>query len=150
MNFRKSLIPFRPNSNKNFKLTMMEKIAKRSPFAGVPAWALSLMTLFPLFILLVILEDPKNPELSTFQIIGYIFCTIMITLACFFICRIHPKSVWYTPVICNVVAIMAIIVYVFTDLSTSSEFIGWLSCFVISTTGAIVGSIIGRRKTKPA
>ncbi len=91
----------------------MEKKAKKSRLAGIPAWALSLMTLIVLFILLAILEDPNSPSLSTFQIVGYIFCIIVITIACFIICRTHPKSVWYTPLICNAVGFIPIIVYVF-------------------------------------
>ncbi len=122
----------------------MEKEAKKSRLAGIPAWALSLITLIALIILLVLLEDPKNPDLSTIQIIGYTFCVILVTLACFIICRTHPKSIWYTIVICNLVSIQAIIVYIFTDLATLSELIFWVSIFVLSITGAIVGARIGR------
>ncbi|MBL7105474.1 MAG: hypothetical protein ISS18_14190 [Bacteroidales bacterium] len=123
----------------------MEKKVKKSRLAGIPAWALSLMTLVALIILLSILEDPKNPGYSTIQIIGYTFGVILITVACFIICRTHPKSVWYTPVICNAVGIMAIIMYVFTDLSTLSELIHWVSSCVISVIGAVIGAKIGRR-----
>ena len=124
----------------------MGKKEKKSRLARVPAWALSSMTLVILFILMAFLEDPNNSGLSTIQIIGYICCVILITGACFIICRIHPKSVWYTPVICNAVTIMAVIVYVFTDLSNLSEFIFWVSIGVLSVTGAIIGAKIGRRR----
>ena len=119
---------------------------KKSRLAGIPAWALSLITLVILFILLAFLEDPKTPGFSTIQIIGYTCCVILITGACFFICRTHPKSVWYTPVICNAVTIMAVIVYVFTDLSNLSELIFWVSFGVLSVTGAIIGAKIGQRR----
>ena len=128
----------------------MEKKEKKSRLAKIPAWALSLMTLIALFILLSILEDPKSPSLSTIQIIGNIFSVILITAACFIICRTHPKSVWYTPVICNAVGILAIIMYIFTDLSTLSELIFWGSSIVLSVIGAIIGAIIGRRKINQA
>jgi len=131
---------------KRLKLEIMGKNAKRSRLVRIPAWAMSLITLLILFILLIFLEDPKNTGLSTIQIIGYIFSAILIIGACFIICMTHPKSVWYTPVICNAVSIMAIIVYVFTDLSPLSEFLSWGSIFVLSVIGAIVGAKIGQRK----
>ena len=124
----------------------MEKKEKKSRLAGIPAWALSLMTLFAISILFGILEDPKSPGFSTIQIIGYTFCTILNTVACYIICRIHPKSIWYTPVICSVVSIMAIIMYLLTNLSTLSELIFWVGYFILSVFGAILGSVIGRSR----
>ncbi len=41
---------------------------------------------------------------------------------------------------------MAVIVYVFTDLSNLSEFIFWVSIGVLSVTGAIIGARIGRHR----
>ncbi len=128
----------------------MEKKVKKSLLARISAWAMSLMTLFILIILLCLLEDPKSPSLSTIQIIGYIFCAILIVGACFIICMTHPKSVWYTPFICNAVSIMAIIMYVFTDLAPLSEFIFWGSVFVLSVVGANVGAKIGRGRINQA
>jgi len=124
----------------------MEKKAKKSRLAGIPAWALSLLTLVVFIILMSIFEDPKSTSLSTFQIIGYVISVIWLTVACFFICKTFPKSIWYTPVICNAVFIQAIIVYIFTDLSTSSELIFWVSSCVLSVIGAIIGATIGRRR----
>ncbi len=133
------------SETKSFILSIMEEKAKKSRLAEFPAWALSLTTLVAVIILISILEDPKSPNLSTIQIIGYIFCVIFLTVSCFIICRVHPKSVWYTPIICNAVGAMAIIVYIFTDLSQLSELIFWVSSFVLSAIGAVVGAIIGRR-----
>jgi amino acid transporter len=128
----------------------MGKKAKESRFARFPAWAMSILTLLVLFIFLAFLEDPKSDNsLSTFQIIGYIICAVFITVACFIICRIHPKSVWYTPIICNAVSIIALIVFVFTDMGALWEFIFWMGILVLSSIGAIVGANIGRRKSKP-
>jgi len=131
----------------------MEKEVKKTGLARIPAWVLSLLTLFVLIILLVILEDPKNDGYySTIQIIGYAFCAIMITAACFFICRAHPGSFWYTIVICNAVTILGLIAnigltIVVPDYSTAfSETILWVSIGVLSIIGAIVGARIGRRK----
>lgn len=130
----------------------MGKKAKKSRLAGIPAWALSLMTLVVLIILLVILEDPKNPGFSTIQIIGYTFFAIWITAACFFICRKYPKSVWYTPVICNAVGILGLIANITLTIAVPdydtplSETILWVSICVISVIGATIGAKIGRRR----
>ena len=124
----------------------MEKQANKLRLARIPAWALSLMTLVALGILMGLLEDPKSTGFSTIQIIGYTFFVILNAIACFIICRTHPESVWYTPVICNVVGIFAILMYVFTNLSTLSELILWVSSIVLSMTGAIIGARIGRRR----
>ena len=125
----------------------MGKKAKKSCLAGIPAWAWSLMILFVLIILLVILEDPKNDGYySTIQIIGYAFCAILITAACFFICRKYPKSVWSTSAICNAVSILGIIMYIFTDWAPLSETIVWVGIYVLSVIGAIVGARIGQRR----
>ena len=127
---------------------------KKSFLARLPAWALSLITLVVLIILLVILEDPKNTGYSTIQIIGYTFCAIMITAACFFICRAHPGSFWYTIVICNTVTILGLIAnigltIVVPDYSTAlSEIILWVSIGVLSVIAAFVGARKGRSISK--
>ena len=130
----------------------MEKNVKKSGLARIPAWALSLMTLVILIILLVFLEDPKNDGfISTIQIIGYSFCAILIIGACFFICRTHPKSIWYTLIICNAVGILGFIsnitlTFILKDYSISLfEMILWAGIFVLSVIAAIVGTRIGQR-----
>lgn len=107
-----------------------------------PAWAWSLLAFFISIILLFIIDNQRG----FFEIIANIFYFTFIAIACFFICRAHPESVWYTPVICNILGFVAIIVFVFTDLSESSELIFWIGSFVVSVIGAIIGAKIGRRK----
>ena len=81
---------------------------------------------------------------------------IFVTIACFFICRTHPKSVWYTPLICNTVGIIGLIANLTLTIAlldygtTSSEWIILVSGFVLSVTGAIVGARIGRRRINQA
>jgi hypothetical protein len=130
----------------------MEKKAKRSRLAGVPAWALSILTLVALIILMSIFHDPKGHGDSTLEIIGYIVWGILITAACFIICRTHPKSVWYTPVICNAVGIASVIVPIIYPeyWPPLSEWIFWVSSIVLSVTGAIIGAKIGRRMINQA
>lgn len=130
----------------------MKKIVKKSRLAGYPAWALSLFTLLVLFILLRIGHEPKSTSLSTIQIVLWIFYVILVTVACFIICKTHPKSVWYTPLICNSIYILGLIVNTIgtiVDLgyeTTSTEWIIIVSSVILSVSGAIIGARIGRRK----
>lgn len=115
---------------------------KESYIDVYPAWASSLPTFVISIILLFIIDGFHG----FFEIVASVFYIILIAIACFFICKAHPESVWHTPVICNLMAVVAIIVFVFTDLSTLSELLYWISSLVVSAIGAIVGATLGRRK----
>lgn len=130
---------------------MVEKV-KKSPLAGVPAWALSILTLVALITLGSIFHDPFGHGDSTFEIIGYIVWDVLITAACFIICRAHPKSVWYTPIICNAVGVVSVIVPIIYPeyWPPLSEWIFWSSSIVLSVIGAIIGAKIGQRKIDQA
>jgi len=95
-----------------------------------------------------IFHDPFGHGDSTFEIIGYIVWDVFITAACFIICRAHPKSVRYTPVICNAVGIASVIVPIIYPeyWPPLSEWIFWISSIVLSVVAAIIGARIGRRK----
>lgn len=135
----------------------MEKRNKKSPLAGVPAWALSLMTFFATLVPLSIIHDYElpGPPPNTIQIITDFttFC-ILVPMTCFFICKKYPKSVWYTPVICNAVGFIMgytlIIEPLFdpNDWISLSDMIIWGCNFIFSITGAIIGARIGRYNTK--
>ncbi|PLX08321.1 MAG: hypothetical protein C0598_12445 [Marinilabiliales bacterium] len=118
-------------------------MAKNYRLTGIPAWALSLIALFVLFIPLFLLDNSKN---EAFQIGGYILCIFISSLASFVICRAHPKSVLYTPIIINALGVIAIIVYFFTDLSEISEVLFWGISMTLSFTGAVMGARIGRKR----
>ena len=121
---------------------------KKSRLSGIPAWALSILTLVALIIVMSIFHDPFGHGDSTFEIIGYIVWDVLITAACFIICKTHPKSVGYTSVICNAVSIASVIVpIIYPEYWPSlSEWIFWISSIVLSVIGAIAGAKIGRRK----
>jgi hypothetical protein len=129
----------------------MEKKERKSRLARVPAWLMSLVTLVVIVAIMIIINDPKSTSLNTIQITGWIFSILLLTAACFVICRTHPKSVWYTPAICNAVGIIGLIsntvlTLVLPDYGTSlSEWIILASAFVFSITAAMVGASIGRR-----
>ena len=132
------------------KPTIMGKKEKKSWFAGIPAWGLSLMTFFVSIVLVFILNDESASEMPGYnptEILKMIFYAIVIAVVCFFICRTHPKSVWYTPIICNALGIIAVIIAIVTPahFTTAEPWIFWSSSFLLSIIGAIVGAMIGHR-----
>ena len=135
-----------PHRNKYFKLTIMGKKPKKSRLAESPAWGLSLITLAVSPLIFIALDSIGSLKIfsdSSSEIILFSFYPILIAVACFFICRTHPKSVWYTPVICNAMIILP--VFLDPNFGTGPGSIILGSSFVLSVIGAIVGAIIGRR-----
>lgn len=123
----------------------MEKNAKISRLAEIPAWALSLLTLMILILLVFVLNLSQLLEYNAIQIGLSIFYFMILPIACFIICRTHPNSVWYTPLICNAVFLLVAIFYPYTNPDTSILIIMG-SVFVLSVIGAIVGARIGQTK----
>ena len=135
----------------------MEKNKKKPRLAGIPALGLSFITLFGSPFLLIALDGIGSLiQLSSnsSEIILCSFYPILIAVACFVICRTHPKSIWYTPIICNAYSIIPaildpnfwIISFWTTSYWTSTPKI-WMfhGSFVLSVIGAIVGAMIGQR-----
>ena len=118
----------------------MKKETKKSRLAGIPAWALSLMVFFA-SVGLFALPAPESIDENVFGLIIYV---IILPAACFIICKTHPKSIWYSPFICN-----AFIIFLFISVSSSNPDLTLLiflsACIVLSVIGAIVGARIGRR-----
>ena len=127
----------------------MGKKVKESRLAKIPAWALSLIIFVLSIISAFVFEYVTIPGNSTLGIIGLIFYVVLIPVACFTISMIHPKSVWYTPFICNPVALLGTIFHPLA-WTTLLEYLLWVSSLVLSVLGAIVGAKIGRRKINQA
>ena len=127
----------------------MRKKVKKSRLAKIPAWVLSLITFVVIILIVIFLEDPQSASFSTTEIIEWIFIIFLTSIACFIICMAHPKSVWYTPLICNAVGIIGLIsnlylTIVLTNYNTTSiEWIILLSSVVFSVIAAILGARIG-------
>ena len=118
----------------------MEKKAKKSRLAGIPAWALSLMTFF-VSVGIFALPSPESIDANVFGLVLYI---IFLPAACFIICKTHPRSIWYTPLICN-----AFIIFSLIGVASSNPdltlLILLIACIVLSVIGAFVGASIGQR-----
>ena len=124
----------------------METKEKRYFFSKIPSWGLSLITAFISFILLffiaALLSSIPKIEKNLSEVIAYIIYGIVVAIACFFICRHNPKSVWYVPILCNILGIISAIIEPTFWISYLWIIIcsGWL----LSLIGAISGAMVGR------
>jgi hypothetical protein len=117
----------------------MKPDGKKSFLAGISSLALSVITSFLSFFLLFLLAYPFG------EVVGYISYDIVIIIACFFICKNNPSSIWYVPIICNIVGIIA---------AFGEENFYWISTlwiiicggWVLSLIVSIIGARIGKRK----
>jgi hypothetical protein len=127
----------------------MGEKAKKSGLARIPALGLSLLTFFVSMFLAFLLDRISSAELSAFsttEIIPMVFYVIVIAGASFFICRTHPKSVWYTPFICNALGILVGIFGALDDPNSLINLSFWIvvgGCLLLSIIGAIIGARTG-------
>lgn len=138
----------------------MGRKKQKSILSGFPAWALSLITSLVSPVLLVVMSGISSllaPNGTFSKLIEILFLSIypiLIAVACFFICKRHPESVWYTPIICNALLIFPVFLDPnFWNLSfwTADYWIGtpklWMfhAAFVLAVIGAIAGAAVGKR-----
>ena len=78
------------------------------------------------------------------EAIPYILYDIVIACCCYFIVKQNPGSIWYVPVICNVLGLISAIVEPNFWITAMWIFIcgGW----VLSIVASIIGSRMGKRK----
>jgi ABC-type polysaccharide/polyol phosphate export permease len=124
---------------------MNSKVQKR--LFGIPSWGLSLLAAVSSFIFLMFLGAIIGPvfpfDKDIGEVIAYLIYGIIIATACFFICRNDPNSIWYAPILCNIMGIIAAFVepnFWITPLWILFS-VGWL----LSLIGAIAGAMTGRR-----
>lgn len=115
----------------------METKEKKSFLSGTPSWVLSIITVVLSFIFLFLLAYTVG------EVIAYISYDIVIVIACFFICRENPNSVWYVPIICNTIGVISAIVE--PNFWITSLWIVMCGGWILSLIGAISGALIGRR-----
>ena len=119
--------------------------AKKTLLYNIPSGVLSIITVVISFIFIFAIGYPLAGHYG--ENIGgwitYLSGGILISVACFFICRTHPKSVWYTPVICNVMGILAAIIE--PQFWASSMWMPYSIGWLLSVVGALGGARIGHR-----
>jgi len=101
----------------------------------IPGWGLSLIAIFITAVLMMIISDIDAKY-------GYITYGVLIPAACFFICWKDPKSVWYVPLICNLISILIMFDEGFL---TTAGWIFLITVWTLSIIAAITGALTGRR-----
>ena len=126
--------------------------SRKSYFSRTPAWVWSIITAFvSLFLIFIFaylsafiidyLVKPAEPYENLSDIIAYLGYGIVVAAMCYLICKAHPKSFWYTPVICNSMSIISVVVEQ-NPYITLLFGIGWS----ISTFGTVMGTLQGKRR----
>jgi hypothetical protein len=127
----------------------MNKTKKKSLLKGIPSWGLALLTMLLAFIVLMVVGDiiaaifNISEENETAELIFYILYNLIIAGGCFFICRQNPQSIWYVPVLCNIMGIISAIIE--RNFWISSLWIVICSGWVLSIVTSIIGAWIGKR-----
>ena len=121
----------------------MEAKVKKSFLNNMPSGVLSIITVVISFILIFAIGYPLVGQYgdNIGGWITYLSVGILISIACFFICRTYPKSVWYTPLICNITGIIAAIVE--PQFWVSSMWMPYSIGWLLSAIGALGGAWIG-------
>ena len=139
----------------------MKESGINSMVYGNPAWLTSLITailslLVPFIVAGIGFSLGKVFGLSseelvsadnTVDAVGYFLTGIFVAMMCFKICKAHPKSVWYTPLVCNALTLIMGLNYFSGNLTLgqllSTLGIGW----VLSIIASILGANAGKRGT---
>ena len=146
---RKSLAIASVERDKEIYVDKNEPQSKKSNLWGIPSWGLALLTMFLAFVVLMVVGDIisaifRIPESNTVDLVFYILYNLIIASGCFYLCRMNPKSIWYVPVLCNIIGIISAIIE--RNFWISSLWIVICSGWVLSIIASIIGAQIGKKK----
>ncbi len=149
---RKSLAISSAERDKDIYIEKNEPKGSKPNLWGIPSWGLALLTMFLAFVVLMVVGDIivaifKIPESNNDVLVFYILYNLVIAGGCFYICRQNPKSIWYVPVLCNIIGIISAIIE--QNFWISSLWIVICSGWVLSIIASILGALIGRKKAIP-
>jgi len=117
----------------------------KSFFEGISSWVLSFMTFSFSTIFMFAIGYPLETYIVDGVNIGdwitYISTGILIAIACFFICKKFPNSVWSALIICNALGIFGAFVEpnFWIGPMWKQNLVGW----ILSSIGALIGAWIG-------
>jgi hypothetical protein len=130
----------------------MKSTVKKSLKEGVQSSVLALLTTVLAFVVSWILGEiicgifNINEESETALVIFIMLINLINAVACFFICRKYYKSIWYVPVLSNVMGI--IIAVTEPDIWKGSLWIVLCCGWLLSLATALVGSYSGKNRGK--
>jgi predicted permease len=111
-----------------------------------PSWCLALLALVVTTIVLFVIgeafiEGREKSDVSA--IITIVIYNLVIAVCCFFIVKQNPSSIWYVPIICNVLFIISALVE--PNFWKGSDWIFVCSGWVLSIIASIIGALVGRK-----
>ncbi|MFH1161538.1 MAG: hypothetical protein V1733_11415 [bacterium] len=125
----------------------MKTKEKRSFLSDIPSWVLAILTVIVATVVLFGLGEGVSQFINIDESIGgalaYSLYDVLIAIGCYFIVKQNPRSIWYVPLICNAVGIIAAIVEP-TFWATSLWMLicgGW----VLSLVASFIGVKVRRR-----
>lgn len=132
----------------NKSINQKEPQGKKTNLWGVPSWGLALLTMFLAFLVLMVVGDIltaifKITESDGFALTLYILYNLIIAGGCFYICRHNPKSIWYVPVLCNIIGIISSIAE--PTFWSGSLWMVICSGWALSVIASLIGASIGKR-----
>lgn len=112
---------------------------KKSFLVTSPSAVLALLTFFGALILLFGIGKGIGGDIG--GTLAYILSDLVIVVCCFIIIKQNPNSIWYVPIICNLMGIIAAIVEPNFWISSMWIYvsIGWVLSIVVSIIGAQKG-----------
>ena len=130
------------NNDKNepYSKTLMQK-GKKPNLWGIPSWGLASLTMVGVFIVLMAIGE-ELVDTETEKILAYIILGAVNAICCFFIVRQNPKSIWYVPLIINVLYIIS----AFVESMKASAWIAICGIIILSLIASIIGARMGRGK----
>ena len=120
----------------------MKSTGRKSFLAGIPSWALALIAMFIIFMVLMVIGESIKTETIAAEVLVYIIWGIVNAVCCFFIVRQNSKSMWYVPLIINVIFIIPALV----ESMKTSDWIAICSILALSLIASILGARMGRKK----
>jgi hypothetical protein len=126
----------------NAKTGEQVKIKKTNSFLYIfPSGVLALFTLLIATIIMFLIGSLLE-SFDRESIIAYILNAVIITIGCFFIIRINPKSIWYVLPISNFVLILS--AFLEPNFWKGIMWIpicsGWILNIITSITAALIGN----------
>ena len=140
---RKSLAISTSEREKDIGLVKNESQGKKDYLAGIPSWALALIAMFGIFIVLMVIGESLKTDTIIGEVLIYVILGIVNAICCFFIVRQNPISIWYVPLIMNVIYIISAVV----ESMKTSDWVAICGILALSIIASIIGAWIGRRKT---
>jgi hypothetical protein len=140
---RKSLVISSSERDKDIKVINNEPQEKRPYLTGIPSWALALIAMVGIFIVLMVIGEGLKTDTIIGEVLTYIMLGIVNAICCFLIVRQNPKSIWYVPLILNVIYVIS----VFVEAVETLDWIAICGILALSLIASIIGARMGRKET---